>query len=360
MRSRVRTITALRPPLQSVGSDDAEAGHGIRPATLSDAVNLRKLRIFWAVAHCESMTRAAKLLDVSQPSLSQQLAGFEAAIGNKLFDRRSNSMILTEAGHQLLRKTEIVLRSVQELEDVIPGIGSGIHGTIRLGGVASVMRALLPLAMKEFRVAHAHLDYDLHEGGPGEIMELLHARRITLGLLDTNSLANLSGSFHRQQIISDTYVLAVPEALDLHRVADVAADLDEARRTVLNGTIQFVFANEHSRRVEDWFDQILPANRLVARTRSFEMALELVRRGQGVCLVPALAAVEGDRIMSGVRLYETDLPPRNIVAIMPAQYERLQPYAAFLSALQNAASTAFLPQIEPMPPFVALRGVRKA
>jgi len=359
MISRVRTTAARTLTLLSVGSDNAEPSPETRSSTLSDAVTLRKLRIFWAVAHCESMTRAAKLLDVTQPSLSQQLAAFEAAIGNKLFDRRSNSMILTEAGHQLLRKAEIVLRSVQELEDVIPGIGSGVHGTIRLGGVTSVMRALLPFAMKDFQVTHPHLDYDVHEGGPGEIMELLHARRITLGLLDTNSLANLSGSFHRQQILSDPYVLAVPEAIDLRGISAVS-DLGNAQLAVLNSTIQFVFGNEHSRRVEDWFARVLPANRLVARARSFEMALELVRQGQGVCLVPALAAVAGNRTMSGVRLYETDLPPRNIAAIMPAQYERLQPYAAFLTALQTAASTAFLPQIEPMPPFVAARCARGA
>lgn len=359
MISRVQTIAGRPSTLVSVGSEDAETGPEIRSATLSDAVTLRKLRIFWAVAHCESMTRAAKLLNVTQPSLSQQLAGFEAAIGNKLFDRRSNAMVLTEAGQQLLRKAEIVLRSVQELEDVIPGIGSGVHGTIRLGGVTSVMRALLPIAMRDFRSAHAHLEYDLHEGGPGEIMELLHARRITLGLLDTNSLANLSGSFHRQQILSDPYVLAVPEAVDLRRIS-AESDLEQAQLAVLNSTIQFVFGNEHSRRVEDWFARILPDNRLAARARSFEMALELVRQGQGVCLVPALAAVEGNRTMSGVRLYETDLPLRNIVAIMPAQYERMQPYAAFLTALQKAATTAFLPQVEPMPPFVATRCARGA
>lgn len=85
------------------------------------------------------------------------------------------------------------------------------------------------------------------------------------------------------------------------------------------------------------------------------MALELVRLGQGVCLVPALAALDGNRTMGGVRLYETDLPARNIVAIVPAQYQRMQPYAAFLGALQTAARDVQLPRTEPMPRFVAAR-----
>ena len=70
------------------------------------------------------MTQAAKLLNVSQPTLSQQLTGFEAAIGTNLFERRSNGMILTEAGELFLRKAEPVLRSAQEMEDFLPSISS--------------------------------------------------------------------------------------------------------------------------------------------------------------------------------------------------------------------------------------------
>ena len=60
-------------------------------------ITLRKLRAFWAIAHSDSLTRAAKTLGIAQPSLSQQLTSLEAALGAKLFERRSNRMDLTEA-----------------------------------------------------------------------------------------------------------------------------------------------------------------------------------------------------------------------------------------------------------------------
>ena len=51
-------------------------------------VTLHQLRIFWAVAHSETLTKAAKQLGLAQPSLSQQLSKLESTLGSKLFHRR--------------------------------------------------------------------------------------------------------------------------------------------------------------------------------------------------------------------------------------------------------------------------------
>jgi len=61
-------------------------------------ITLHQLRIFWAVAHSETLTRAAKHLGLAQPSLSQQLAKLEATAGTRLFRRHATEMTLTEAG----------------------------------------------------------------------------------------------------------------------------------------------------------------------------------------------------------------------------------------------------------------------
>ena len=65
-------------------------------------ITLHQLRIFWAVAHSDTLTKAAKQLGLAQPSLSQQLSKLEATAGTLLFHRRSNEMTLTEAGTYLL------------------------------------------------------------------------------------------------------------------------------------------------------------------------------------------------------------------------------------------------------------------
>jgi DNA-binding transcriptional LysR family regulator len=137
-------------------------------------------------------------------------------------------------------------------------------------------------------------------------------------------------------------------------------DLDGAAQRVLNSTIQFVFGTQHSSRIQDWFDQVLPQSRLTSRVRSFELALDLVSAGLGVCVVPALTVMVGDQVRKGVRLYAINLEPRRIVAMVPSQYLRVPPYGAFLSALQSVGQAVVLPSIETMPPFIAAAAIGMA
>jgi DNA-binding transcriptional LysR family regulator len=323
-------------------------------------VTLRRLRIFWAVAHSPTLTRAAKLLNVSQPTLSQQLNAFETAIGTPLFERRSNRMILTETGEMLLRKAESVLRSAQEMEDSLPTPGGPAHQTLRIAGVASVMRVILPLAIKDLAAEVPTAEFDIHESAPAEIVDLLYARRVNIGLMAANSVAEVSAGFQQIPVMLDPFVLAVPDTLDLSQVSDPTRDLDGTARAQLNSVIQFVFGTQHSSRIQDWFDVALPDNRLAARVRSFELALDLVATGLGVCVVPALTVLAGSEARRGVRLYQINFEPRRIVAMVPSQYVRLAPYGSFLTALQTAGRQIVLPPVDPVPPFLAGVGARMA
>jgi DNA-binding transcriptional LysR family regulator len=319
-------------------------------------ITLRRLRIFWAVAHSSTLTRAAKLLNVSQPTLSQQLTGFEAAIGAALFDRRSNRMVLTEVGEMLLRKAELVLRSAQELEDSLPSVGNPARQTLRIAGVASVMRVMLPPAMRHLIAIAPEVDFDIHESAPAEIIDMLYARRVNIGLMAANSVAEVSAGFQQIAMMKDPFVLAVPDSLDLSRIIDPDRDLSPDRLQTLTNTIQFVFGTQHSSRIQEWFDLAFPKNRLAMRVRSFELALDVVAAGFGVCVVPALTALVGGHLRQGIRLYEINLEARNIVAMVPSQYMRVAPHGAFLSALQAVGESIQLPRIEPMPPFIANAG----
>ncbi len=316
-------------------------------------VTLRRLRVFWAVAHSATLTQAAKLLNVSQPTLSQQLTSFEAAIGVPLFERRSNRMVLTELGEQVLRKAETVLRSAQALEDSLPVQGASPRQTLRIAGVATVMRVILPGAMAELARDNPSVDFDIHESAPAEILDLLYGRRVNIGLMAANSVSEVSAGFQQIPILQDPFVLAVPEGIDLSAVTDPDRDLDAHARHVTQSVIQFVFGTQHSSRIQDWFDLAFPGNRLAMRVRSFELALDLVAAGLGVCVVPALTVLAGSENRRGISLYAIDMEPRRIVAMVPSQYLRIAPYGTFLSALQAGGAGVKLPKINPVPPFLA-------
>ena len=318
-------------------------------------ISLRKLQIFWAVSHTGSLTRAAKVLSLAQPTVSQQLAALEAAVGNRLFERSHNGLSLTEFGISFTRHAENVLRVAQELEDMVAEYGRGKLHTVSVAGVPSALRALMPRAMMDLQAQGQLVDFDMHEGGPSEVLEMLYARRINMALLALNTVGDLSPGFAKVPLRPDPYVLVVPEGLDLDHVTNPEQELTPAQQEVMRRTIQFAFGNQHSKRLQNWFDQVAPGNRTVARARSFELVVEMVRGGLGICVAPALSAAPDAVALSGVRVYQLSLPAREIAAIIPAHYQRHEPYLSLLKALQDCAAHLPEPALRPEPPFIALR-----
>lgn len=335
-------------------SEQPDSLRNVLPRVGND-ISLRKLQIFWSVAHTGSLTRAAKLLSLSQPTVSQQIAALEAAVGNKLFERVNSSVIATEFGLAFIRYAEAVLRSAQELEDMVSEYGKGQMQTVRVAGVPSALRAILPKAMLDLRRSQRIMDFDMHEAGPAEVLEMLYARRINLALLGSNTIGELAPGFAEIPLTDDPYVLVVPEALELDQITDPEQELSPPLLAQLRATIQFAFGNAHSRRLQDWFDLVIPANRVVARARSFELVVEMVRTGLGICVAPALSALPNAMALQGVRLHHLSLAPRRIMAIVPNHYQRQEPYVSLLAALRDSARALPPLTVAPEPPFVRQR-----
>lgn len=313
-------------------------------------MNLHQLRIFCAIAQSSTLTQAAKQLGLAQPTLSQQLSRLEEKVGTKLFDRVLNQMELTVAGQFLLRRAQMILSEVEDVQGQLREFASGTRGIIRMAGLNSIIRAVLPKAIVLLKERLPEVEFDIHEMGPAEVLDLLYCRQINIGLVAADGLS-LSTPYKTVSIVTDPYVFAVPAGLDLSAVSNPDADLSSGDRNVLNSAIRFNFASELSRRFERWYHDTLPHHHLVAQCRSYEVALSLVRAGLGVAIVPALAMHHGSG-PAGVDLYATDLPVRETMAIMPAYCQRAEPYRTFVDALCEAGAGAQLPPVRPMPPFI--------
>src|SRR6202030_2174138 len=116
-------------------------------------------------------------------------------------------------------------------------------------------------------------------------------------------------------IVEDPYVFAVPKAVRLATIKDIDA-APESVAHVLNSAIEFNFGTQHTLRVQQWYQRVLPAHRIVAHCRTYEVALELVRAGFGVSLVPALTAFPARGSLDGIELFATDHGSRRTVAML--------------------------------------------
>lgn len=324
-----------------------------------DAMTLHQLRIFCAVVQAATMTRAGKQLGLAQPTLSQQLSKLEESVGTKLFERTGSQMTLTEAGQFLARQAQLILNDFDSVEASLREFSTGTRGIIRLAGLNSIIRVLLPDAIARLAETFAEIEFDIHEVAPAEALELLYGRSVNIGLIAANSVAQSSLSFLQIPVVEDPYVFAVPSHIKLSKVGAPDSDLSSSDRRVLNSCIQFNFGTQHTRQVAQWYQQVFPHHRLIAQCRSYEVALSMVRAGLGVCLVPALTVHDRNGGLAGIDLYATDQPSRQTVALMPSQYFRIEPYKTFLRILQEVGSTVNMPRILPMPPFIAAATLRQ-
>ena len=125
--------------------------------------------------------------------------------------------------------------------------------------------------------------------------------------------------------------------------------LSTKQQSLLKSSIVFEFGSQHKKRIEDWFKKNLNAKKIIAHTRSYEVALSMVEAELGVVVLPALTAMIGFGKSYDVNLYQTDLLNRKLVSLTPKQNENLEPVKSFISCLVKAGKTLNLPSVKPMP-----------
>lgn len=96
-------------------------------------MDIRILRYFLTVAKEQNFTKAAEQLNITQPTLSRQLAAFEEELGTALFIRESRSITLTEAGILLKRRALEIIDLEEKILDELKVKEELIEGTITIG-----------------------------------------------------------------------------------------------------------------------------------------------------------------------------------------------------------------------------------
>lgn len=115
---------------------------------------LRQLEYLVAIADARHFGRAAAAVNVSQPTLSQQVKALEARLGVTLVERGDSPVQLTPVGREIAQRARRLLIGVSDLRDLARRSATGFAGTIRFGVTPTVGPYLMPSV-----VARLHRDY---------------------------------------------------------------------------------------------------------------------------------------------------------------------------------------------------------
>ena len=97
-------------------------------------IEVREARYFLAVAQTLHFGRAAELLGMSQPPLSQAILQLERRLGVRLLDRSKRKVELTETGRAFAAECRTVVAAAQRAQEVAAQAEAGLVGTLRISG----------------------------------------------------------------------------------------------------------------------------------------------------------------------------------------------------------------------------------
>jgi DNA-binding transcriptional LysR family regulator len=146
-------------------------------------INVKWLQAFRAVVQERSVTEASNKLNVTQPAVSRMIAYLEAELGFALFLRQKGRLSLTAQGEAFYDEIQAILQDLDSVGRIGEGIRKGGGVTLRIFSSASLVRDVIPIALKSFRAEHPAIQVALGIRGSYDILSLASTRRFDFGIV---------------------------------------------------------------------------------------------------------------------------------------------------------------------------------
>jgi DNA-binding transcriptional LysR family regulator len=165
---------------------------------------------FVRVAELGSLSAAARELDLTQPAVSQQIAGLERHLRTRLLNRSTRKLTLTASGETYLARARQILDEVAEVEDDLLSLSSELKGSLRVQAPSGLGQSYLAPLIVEFHRQHPGLTVELIlDDHLVDLVEQGVDVALRLGTLTSSGLiARKLGSVSRILVASPGYIAA--------------------------------------------------------------------------------------------------------------------------------------------------------
>lgn len=146
-------------------------------------MDLTHLRYFQTIATCGSLTAAARVLKVSQPTLTVAMKNLEERLGTVLLIRERTGVRLTTTGEELLRHAQEVFVLLERAEQQIRGLESGDIGNFVVGCHESLGAYFLPNFLSAFLQDSPRIEVSLWNGSSALVQQAVVEHRVHFGIV---------------------------------------------------------------------------------------------------------------------------------------------------------------------------------
>lgn len=254
-------------------------------------MDINQLEVLVTVAREKSFSRAAEVLDRTQPAVSQAVRRLEQEVGEKLFDRSSKDGTLTSAGETLLDYARQMLNLRHSATTALREMRNLHSGKVTISANEHTVFYLLPV-IEAFRKRHPMIKIEVQRGVASRIPNQITAREVELGVI---SFKPNDASLRSVSVMNDELLLIVSPK---HKFAGKSS---VSIRDLADET--FIAHNAPSpyrQRVIETFAKYDTRLHISVELPSLEAIKRLVETGVGVALVPKLS---GKAEIAGGQLY---------------------------------------------------------
>jgi DNA-binding transcriptional LysR family regulator len=244
-------------------------------------MDVRQLRSFIAVAEELNFSRAASRLNISQPSLSQQIRVLETTVRVPLLWRTSRQVELTAAGRAFLEDARATLRQMESAVSAAKVEAARSAENLRLGFVDSAVYGILPPLIRAYRDRHPNVHLSLRGMPSLQQIEALAAGQLDVGLLYPEA-ATADIAF--KQLRRERILLAMPFDHPL-------ASRTKIPLRLLDGEALVSFERKVAPPLYDRVTRMLASAeatpRIVQQATELHTVLGMVAAGLGVAFLPS-------------------------------------------------------------------------
>ncbi|WP_254507443.1 LysR family transcriptional regulator [Anatilimnocola floriformis] len=241
-------------------------------------MDLDQLRYFLRVAERQNFTRAAEELGISQPALSRSIQKLEEELGQPVFERKTRSVSLTDAGTLLQGRAQQVLTILEETKAEITDDGQS--GRLRVGAIPTIAPYFLPEVLRSFSREFPRASLIVQENTTDALVKSCAQGEVDLAIL---ALPVPSKYLHVEELFEEELLLVLPTDHPLVSQEKIRlGDLEQ---------FPFVLLDEAhclSDNIVSFCRQRSFQPVAVERTSQLAMVQELVSLSHGVSMIPAM------------------------------------------------------------------------
>ncbi|WAA13418.1 LysR family transcriptional regulator [Fervidibacillus halotolerans] len=243
-------------------------------------MDLKQLRYFYTIAKEGQITKAAKVLHMAQPPLSQSLKLLEEELDVVLFERNGRKMELTKAGNVLYTRLQSIFEQLEDTILEVQDTKKGVKGKLSIG-CAKTCFSYLPERLKKFQKMYPNVTFELREGDTYMLSEQLKKKEIDIAFV---RLPLQLESFSSIPLPDERYVAVLPrswqhwrekEHISLEELAQLPLMLLHRIQGI--GQFEVILEAFHKRGYQP---------KIICECPDVDMLLGLVSEGLGVSIVP--------------------------------------------------------------------------